>query len=99
MSPEGCPRLLAEVGRQVLIRRDEFVPPRLCVAALTTGDVMGGIFGVDLPPGPVEGDLVEGHTLVRGFKTTVSPGNVRLQGIDRSFETPQPPCIATTPIG
>jgi len=25
---------------------------------------------------------------LRGFKTTVSPGNVQLQGIDRSFETP-----------
>src|SRR5260221_1872231 len=52
---------LAEVGRQALIGRDELVPPRLAVAALTPGEVGGETFGVDLPSGPVEGDLVQGH--------------------------------------
>src|SRR6266849_8528780 len=54
---------LAHVGCQALIGRDEVVPARLGVAALTPGDVSGEIFGVDLPPGPVEGDLVQGHAL------------------------------------
>src|SRR5713101_3373315 len=54
-------RWLMYVGRQVLIGRDELVPPRLGVAALTPGEVGGEIFGVDLPPGPVEADLVQGH--------------------------------------
>jgi AcrR family transcriptional regulator len=55
------PAPLADVGRQVLIGRDQIVPPRLGVAALTPGEVGGEIFGVDLPPGPVEGDRVQGH--------------------------------------
>src|SRR2546421_5394388 len=54
-------RTLADVSRQVLIGRDEFVPSRLAVAALTPAEVGREIFGVDLPPGPVEGDLVQGH--------------------------------------
>jgi hypothetical protein len=54
---------LADVGRQVLISRNEFCPPRLGVAALTPGQVGGEIFGVDLPPGPIGGDPVQGHAL------------------------------------
>src|SRR5216683_217551 len=59
----GQGQCLADVGRLVLIGRDELVPPRLAVAALTPGEVSGEIFGVDLPAGPVEGDLVQGHAL------------------------------------
>src|SRR6266851_3241688 len=54
---------LMDVGGQFLIGRDELVPPRLAVVALTPGEVGAEIFGVDLPPGPVEGDLVQGHAL------------------------------------
>src|SRR6266487_4994412 len=53
--------VLADVGRQVLIGRDELGPSRLGGAALTPGEVGGEVFGVDLPPGPVEGDLVLWH--------------------------------------
>src|SRR6266853_2212093 len=59
----GQGQCLADVGRQVLIGRDELVPPRLAVATLTPGEVSGEIFGVDLPPGSIEGDLVQGHAL------------------------------------
>ena len=55
----GSAVVLADVGRQVLIGRDELVPPCLGVSAVTAGDVGGEILGVDLPPGPVEGDLVQ----------------------------------------
>ncbi len=51
-----CP---ADASRQVLMRRDKLVPPRLGVAALTPGEVGGEILGVDLPPGRGEGDLVQ----------------------------------------
>src|SRR5258705_13190691 len=58
----GDSLLSSVLRRQLLIGRDELVPPRLDVAALTPGDVGGEAFGVDLPPGPVEGDLVQGQT-------------------------------------
>ena len=61
VSQRTAATVLADVRRQVLIGRDELVPPRLGVAALTPGEVGGEIFGVDLPPGPVEGDLVQRH--------------------------------------
>jgi hypothetical protein len=51
-------RWLADVGRQVLIGRDQLIPPRLGVAALAPGEVGGQVLGVDLPPGPEEGDRV-----------------------------------------
>src|SRR6478609_12055621 len=54
-------RRLVEVGRKVLVVRDEFAPARLGVAALTPGEVGGEIFDVDLPSGPIEGNLVERH--------------------------------------
>src|SRR5216684_2326697 len=54
---------LMDVGGQFLIGRDELIPPRLAVAALTPGEVGAEIFGVDLPPRPVERDLVQGHAL------------------------------------
>src|SRR5713226_5462846 len=54
---------LADVGCQVLIGREELLPPRLRVAALTPGEVGGEIFGVDLPPNSVKGDLVKGQAL------------------------------------
>ena len=40
------------LGRQVSIGRDEFIPPRLGVAALTPGEVGGEIFGVDIGTRP-----------------------------------------------
>src|SRR5580692_814586 len=55
------PDQLAEAGGQVLIGRDELIPPGLGVAALTPGEAGGEILGVDLPSGPVEGDLVQRH--------------------------------------
>lgn len=57
--PCALTRLLADVGRQVLIRRDEFAPPSFGVAALAPGEVGGEILGVDLPAGSVEGDRVQ----------------------------------------
>src|SRR6266511_4106503 len=53
---------LAEVGRQVLVGRVELVPPRLgVVTAISPGEVVGEIFDVDLHPGPVSGEQVQGH--------------------------------------
>jgi hypothetical protein len=43
---------LADLGRQVLVGRDELVPPRLGVASLTPGEVSGEILGVDCQPAP-----------------------------------------------
>src|SRR5467141_806447 len=54
---------LADVRCQVLKDREELVPPRLRVAALTPGEVGGESFGVDLPPNRVEGELVPGQDL------------------------------------
>jgi hypothetical protein len=51
----GQCQCLADVGRQVLIGREELVPQRVDVAALTPGEVDGEIFDVDLYPGPVGG--------------------------------------------
>src|SRR5437762_4674627 len=59
MTPAG--RRLGDVGRKVLIGRNELVPSRLRVAAIAPSHVSGEIFGVDLPSGPVVGDLVQGH--------------------------------------
>jgi hypothetical protein len=53
--------LLADVGSQVSIGRKEFFPPHLCVNALTPGEVGGEIFDMDLHPGPVGGEQVQGH--------------------------------------
>ncbi len=49
---------LADGGRQVLICRQEFGPPRLRVAAVMIDEVSGEVFDVDLHPGPVGGELV-----------------------------------------
>jgi hypothetical protein len=57
------PNGLAEIGRQLLIRKDELFPARPDIAGLPAGEVRGEVFGVDLPPGAVEGDLVHGHAL------------------------------------
>jgi hypothetical protein len=46
---------LADVGRQFFIRRLELGPPRVGVAPVTTGDVGGEIFNMDLDPRPVGG--------------------------------------------
>src|SRR5439155_3930496 len=51
----------ADVGRQVLIRRDQRFPACLDVVGFTAGEVCGEVFGVDLPAGSEEGDLVQGH--------------------------------------
>src|ERR1700722_16415251 len=60
MRPCGCS--LADAGRQALVGRDELVPSRRGVAGLVPGEVGGESLGMDLPPGPVEGNLVQGHT-------------------------------------
>ena len=39
----------------------ELVPPRRGVDALTPGEVGGEIFDMDLHPGPVGGEQVQGH--------------------------------------
>src|SRR5215831_6513237 len=52
---------LADVGCQVLIGRQELVPPRVGVAALTPREVGGEIFDMDLDPRSVGGELVQGH--------------------------------------
>src|SRR4249919_3974188 len=53
---------LSELGRQVLVGRDEFVPPSFGVTAFPPGEVSSEVLGVDLPPGPVKGDLVQRHS-------------------------------------
>src|ERR1044072_5728277 len=53
----------ADVGRQVLIGRDEFFPACLDVVGFTASEVRGEVFGVDLPAGSEEGDLVQGDAL------------------------------------
>ncbi|GAC1507049.1 MAG: hypothetical protein NVS2B16_01640 [Chloroflexota bacterium] len=52
--------LLVDVDSQVSIGKLELVTPRLCIAALTPGNVVGEIFDMDLPP--LGGELVHGHT-------------------------------------
>ena len=52
---------LPDLGRQVLIGGDELVPPRLHVAAFTPGEVIGEMFDMDLHPGPIGGEQVEGQ--------------------------------------
>src|SRR5215831_6444807 len=52
---------LAEVGRQGFIGGEEFAPPRLGVAALTPGEVGLKVLDMDLVPGPVVGERVQGH--------------------------------------
>jgi hypothetical protein len=42
----------ADDGSPRPVGREELVPPRVGVAALTTGEVRGEIFDVDLHPGP-----------------------------------------------
>ena len=59
--PKWAAAVLADAGCEVFIGRQELVPPRLGVAALTPGQVGGEIFGVDLEPDPVEGDQVQGR--------------------------------------
>src|SRR6266436_1445984 len=54
-SPEGWRRVLADVGRQVLIRRDQCFPACLDVVGFAAGEVCGEVFGVDLPAGSEEG--------------------------------------------
>jgi hypothetical protein len=44
-----------------LVGREELVPPGLRVAVLTTGDVGGETFDVDLHSGPVGGEEVQGQ--------------------------------------
>jgi hypothetical protein len=44
-----------------LIGREELVPPRVGVAALTPGEVGGEIFDMDLDPRPVGGEQIQGH--------------------------------------
>src|SRR5438067_2303282 len=46
----GSDQCLAELGRQGLIGRLEFLPPRFGVAALPPGDMGGEVFDVDLYP-------------------------------------------------
>src|SRR5450631_1374857 len=53
---------LIKLGRQVLVGRDEFVPPRFGVTVFPPGEVSSEVLGVDLPPGPVEGNLVQRHS-------------------------------------
>ena len=48
----------ADVGRQVLIRRDEFFPACFDVVGFTASEVRGEVFGVDLPAGSEESDRV-----------------------------------------
>src|SRR5262249_14219070 len=64
---------------------DELAPPRLGVAALTPGEVGGEIFGMDLPPGPVGGEHVQGHALyLDDQESLVAVGGQR--GLDRRVE-------------
>src|SRR4029077_10704735 len=74
----GSSQRLADVGRQILVEWDEFVPARLGVAALTPGEIGGEILDVDLVPCSVEGDLVEGHALdLDGQESLVAVGGQR----------------------
>ena len=57
----GSDQCLAELGRQGLIGRLEFLPPRFGVAALPPGDMGGEVFDVDLYPGSVGSEQVHGH--------------------------------------
>jgi hypothetical protein len=44
---------LVDVGRQILVGRQKFVPPRYGIAVLTSGDVGGEILDVHLDPGSI----------------------------------------------
>src|SRR5262249_55209360 len=48
---------------ELLVRRDELRPADLGVATLAAGDVRGEVFDVDLPPNPVERQLVQWQTV------------------------------------
>jgi hypothetical protein len=52
----------AEVGRQALVGRVEFLPScRRVAAALSPSEVIGEVFDMELYSGPISGEQAHGH--------------------------------------